>query len=323
MMPNYHYAARDERGNAVNGTLAAPSPEALADQLKRMGYLVTRSRELGEGTSVEGWLQRFQRVSYDDLVLFNVQLSKMVQVGIPLVTALQTLVQQTENARLREAVGEVARSVEGGSSFSEALERHPAIFSELFVNMVRAGEVSGKLDDILKRLAVFAKHQAELREQLKTALTYPILLVMVGTSAVIFLLVGIIPKFVKIFTEANVELPLPTRLLSNASVGLRHYGLLLLAGVVAAGIGARAYVRTKEGRRRFDRWLLKVPVMATSRARPRCPRWRGPWRRSSRAGCRCWSRSRSPSRPAATRSSRMRAGRRRRASGRAGRSPIR
>ena len=169
-MPNYHYLARDERGHAVTGTLAAPSPETLADQLKRMGYLVTQSRELADGATLETLVEQLRRVGYNDLVLFNVQLSKMVQVGIPLVTALQTLTRQTANARLRQAIGDVARSIEAGASFSEALAKHPAIFSPLFINMVRAGEVSGKLDEILRRLAVFAKSQAELREQIKTAM---------------------------------------------------------------------------------------------------------------------------------------------------------
>ena len=260
-MPSYRYTARDERGNPVTGTLAAPTPEALADQLKRMGYLVTRSHELSDGLALETAVERWRRVSYDDLVMFIVQLSRMIQVGIPLVTALVTLTQQTPNAKLRSAAGDVARNVEGGESLSQALGRHPSVFSELFINMVHAGEVSGKLDQILRRLAVFTKRQAELQEQIKTALAYPAVLAVVGTGVITLLLTGIIPKFIKIFTEANVPLPLPTRLLYILSQVIRHYGLVA-AGLAAMAIAAlRAYARTPAGRRQMDVFVLGLPVI--------------------------------------------------------------
>ena len=259
-MPNYWYTARDERGNAVNGTLAAPSSEALADQLKRMGYLVTKSRELAGNVALDSAFQGLRRVSYDELVLFNVQLSKMIQVGIPLVTALTTLTQQTANAKLRTAVGDVARSVESGSSFSEALGHHPSVFSPLFLNMVRAGEVSGKLDDILRRLAVFAKRQAELHHQVMTALTYPALLMVVGVGAIVFLLLGIIPKFMKIFLDAHVPLPLPTLVLYQISQMLRQCWAFVAGALAALAIAARACLRRPQVRRRVDAVLLKLPV---------------------------------------------------------------
>ncbi|MBI3011061.1 MAG: type II secretion system F family protein [Candidatus Omnitrophica bacterium] len=260
-MPNYRYTARDERGNAVAGTLAAPTLEALADQLKRTGYLVTQTREVAEGTTMEGVLQGLRRVSYDDLVLFNVQLSKMVQVGIPLVSALSTLAQQTENRRLREAIGDVARTVEAGASFSEALGRHPSIFSNLFVNMIQAGEISGKLDEVLRRLAEFTRHQASLREQVKTALTYPAILLIVGVAVIGFLVTGIIPKFMKIFLEAGVALPLPTAILYRVSQLVRGYWAWGLGGLALAGWASSRWIHTPQGRRALDPMLLKLPVI--------------------------------------------------------------
>ena len=261
-MPSYQYTARDERGHAVNGTLAAPSPESLADQLKRMGYVVTRSQPLGEEATVEAWLlKRFRRVGSDDLVLFNVQLSKMIQVGIPLVTALETLGQQTEHPTLRAVISDVAHEVEGGTSLSEALGRHRRVFSELFINMVRAGEVSGKLDEILRRLAVFAKREAALHQQVTTAMTYPMLLLVVGMGAAAFLILGIIPKFMKVFLDAHVPLPLPTLLLYQASQLLLRYWWLMLAAVAGISAAAQQYVRTPQGRRQFDVALLKLPVL--------------------------------------------------------------
>ena len=260
-MPSYRYTARDERGKVVVGTMVASTTEVLADQLKRMGYLVTKSRELSQEVTVESLFQRLQRVSDDELVLFNVQLSKMIQVGIPLVTALKTLEAQTEDRRLRDAIGDVARNVEAGLSFSESLQRHPRLFSALFINMIQAGEISGKLDEILRRLAELSQRQAELRQQLTTALTYPCLLLVVGIAIITFLVTSIIPKFMKIFLEAGVALPLPTWLLYRLSELLRHHGLWILAGTVGLVAAIRQYLRAPQGRRQFDRRVLTLPVL--------------------------------------------------------------
>ena len=260
-MPSYRYTARDERGNAVSGTLAAPSPEALADQLKRTGFLVTKSRELTGGLTLESLLAPLRRIGNDDLVLFNVQLAKMVQVGIPLVTSLDTLAKQTEHPKLQAVIGSVTRQIEGGKSFSEALAQHPSVFSALFINMVRAGEVSGTLDDMLRRLAIFAKRQAELREQLKTAMTYPMVLLAAGAGVATFLITGIIPKFMTIFLEAHITLPLPTQLLYQASLVLRQDGLFILGALAGAAVVLRGYLRSPPGRRAFDTRLLTLPVI--------------------------------------------------------------
>ena len=262
-MPTYQYAARDERGGAVNGTLIAPDAEALAERLKRMGYLVTKSREVSESSPADHFAQLLHPIGYNDLVLFNVQLSTMVRVGIPLVMALDTLSQQVDNASLRLTIADVARNVEAGNGFSESLARHPRAFSPLFINMVRAGEVSGKLEEILRRLAAYAKHQADLREQLKTALTYPILLLLVGLSVITFLLLGIIPKFMSIFLAAGVPLPLPTLILYTLSQAVRRYGLAMLFLAAFGVVAAVRYVRTRSGRQRFDAFLLKLPVIGS------------------------------------------------------------
>ncbi|MBI4323233.1 MAG: type II secretion system F family protein [Candidatus Omnitrophica bacterium] len=262
-MPSYHYLARDERGNAVSGMMASPNPEALAEQLKRMGYLVTRTQEVRQTPSLGSFLGRWQGVRYEDLVLFNVQLAKLIQVGIPLVASIKTLEAQTEHRRLREAIGRVAESVEGGRAFSEALAQHPHVFSHLFINMVRAGEVSGKLDEILGRLAVFQQHQAELREHLKTALTYPALLLALGIGIMTFLVMGVIPKFMVIFLDAGVPLPLPTLILYRLSTWLRGFWLGMLVGLGLLGIAIRALLRTPRGRRSFDGWTLSLPVIGS------------------------------------------------------------
>jgi type IV pilus assembly protein PilC len=260
-MPIYEYTARDERGKAVTGTLNAPSTEALADQLKRMGYLVTRSREQAGAAGLDTVVRRWQRVSPDDFVLFTVQLAKMIQVGIPLVLALDTLTEQTPNARLRSAVSDVARGVQAGASFSEAMQRHAGVFSPLFINMVRAGEASGKLDDILRRMAIFAKRQAELRQQLMTALTYPAILMVVGVAVVVFLVTGIIPRFMRIFTEAGVPIPLPTQMLALTGEFIVGHWLSGIGVLAALMLAASAWVSTPAGRRSMDTLILGMPVV--------------------------------------------------------------
>ncbi len=259
-MPTYKYLARDERGTAVSGTVEADDPVALADQLKRQGYLVTRSQQLS-GRQQSWTFPKWRRIRFDELVLFEVQLAKMVQVGIPLVTALQTLRDQTQNPAFQRVIASVAREVESGGTFSEALARHPRLFSPLFLGMIRAGEVSGRLDDILRRLAILAKRQAALRQQLTTALTYPCLLAIVGAGVMAFLFLAIIPKFLAIFQEAHVPLPLPTRMLQVIGQVIQRGWLVLSMGLVAAAAGLGSWIRTPAGRRRWDRLILRVPLL--------------------------------------------------------------
>lgn len=261
-MPHYRYAARDERGNAVTGTLDAMSQEALADELKRMGYCVTKAREAaGSPAALEAWLSRLRRVSSEERALCNVQLAKLVRVGIPLVNALDTLAQQLTSPTLRTAIRDIAKQVEAGTGFSEALERYPRLFSKMFVSMVRAGEVSGKLDEILIRLADTAKREAEQHQQLRAALTYPAILLIAGIGVTAFLLVGIIPKFMKIFLEAGARLPGPTLALHTASQLFQRWWPLLLGLAVGAGVGFSRYAATVGGRRRLDQLLTRVPVI--------------------------------------------------------------
>lgn len=260
-MPQYQYTARDERGRSVSGALTAPDPEALADQLKRMGYLVTRAREVVDHPSLRTVLAPLRRIRDEELALFTVQLSKMVQVGIPLLTALETLAQETEHLRLRRAIREVATAVERGASFAEALQPHPRIFSGMFINAVRAGEVSGRLDEILRRLSAFARYQASLRQQVRTALTYPAILFIVGLAVMVFLVIGIIPKFVGIYVDAGVVLPWPTQVLAEVSRVLQQHGVWLLLATGAVVWAVRWWGGTPAGRRMVDALLLKIPVI--------------------------------------------------------------
>ena len=260
-MTTYRYTARDMRGKAMSGTMSAATIEVLADQLKRKGYLVTRSHPVSERLTVEGLWQWLRGVGLEEVVLVQIQLAKMLQVGIPLLAALTTIEEQTDHQRMGHVLADVARAVETGQSFSEALQQHGEVFSPLCISMVKAGELSGQLDQTLQRLAESGQRQIEWHEQLKTALTYPCLLLLVGTGVMLLLITGIIPRFMKIFLDAKVPLPLPTRCLYALGQLILHQWASILVGIVAIGWLCRWLLRTPAGRRRFDRTLLHLPVI--------------------------------------------------------------
>lgn len=262
-MPTYLYKARDAAGRRVKGTMDAPSKDALAGKLHNLGYLATEVVEALPGLRLEGLLDRFKRIATEDLILFNVQLSNMINAGIPLLTALNTLSRQIEHRRLKEAVGNVARNVEAGESFSEALSKHLRIFSKLFVSMVRAGEASGRLDRILARFAQFIEQQAELKQKVRSALFYPTILLAAGIGVTLYIVTAVIPQFVEIFVKTGIPLPLPTVILYRVGTALKRFWDLLILGGLALWLGTGYYASTEGGRFRVDRIKLGLPLFGT------------------------------------------------------------
>lgn len=260
-MPTYVYKTRDGTGKKVSGTMDAASKTELARKLQKMGYMVTRMSEVRPGIKLEGVGEKFKRVSVEDKIMFNIQLANMINSGLGLLNCLNTLRNQIENKKLKEVVGDVYRNVEGGSAFSEALEKHPRIFSKLFVSMVKAGEASGNLDTVLNRLAVFTEHQADLREKIRGALFYPIILLVAATAIVAFIITFVMPNFVRIFNEAGVTLPAPTVMLYGLGLAVKRYWWLIILGVILVSFGIRTYMSTERGRLQFDQLKLKLPVI--------------------------------------------------------------
>lgn len=260
-MPAFSYQARDETGRLVKGVLEAESQVALADRLRRMGYGVTRMEEAGSGLSRLEHL-RFGRVlNEEDLLLVCVQLSNLVEVGLPLVAALQTVTEQAGSAALREAIEAVAREIEGGSHFSDALQRHTDVFPKLMVSMAAVGEASGKLDLVLTRFANLLERDLALRRTVQAALTYPVFLLVISTGLILFMVTFVVPQFTALFSKAGLVLPAPTRLLSAIGTTLRyHLGWLIGAGLLLV-LGAGLALRQPAVRRRIDRWLWKSPIV--------------------------------------------------------------
>jgi type IV pilus assembly protein PilC len=260
-MPMYNYKARDEAGKSVHGVLEAASNDEIAAKLRKMGYMPTKINEASPGIKLDNLGARFERVRIENIVMFNLQLANMIDAGLTLLSSLQTLTKQIESKKLRDIVDEVRRTVEAGSNFSDALAQHPKVFSKLFVNMVKAGEASGKLNVVLTRLAHYVEQQEDLRQKIKGALFYPGILLCAGILVILFVVSFVMPKFVEIFTEAGVALPLPTQILYGVGVAIKSYWYLFLFFIGGLIFGVKMYIRTDRGRLQFDQLILKTPVI--------------------------------------------------------------
>ncbi len=259
-MPQYQYKARDKNGALREGSMDARGKEAVAEFLSNQGLIPVLIEEQVRPLWDSDFLSRFNRVKHQDLIVFSRQLATLMSAGVSFVQSLVTLEKQTENPRLRAVIADIRRDVESGMSFSDSLAKHPAIFNKLYVGMIRAGETAGILDDILNRLALLAEHDAETRARVKTAVRYPLIVVVTISLAFVFLVSFVIPKFAVMFERFKTELPLPTRILIGINTAVQHYWYLIILVLGLLVWGAVAYVNTTQGRWQWDRLKLKLPV---------------------------------------------------------------
>src|SRR5437588_5035708 len=271
-MPVFEYTGLTEAGKNVRGIRDAESSKVLRQILRKDGVYLTDARAAEAGAVVgeqKTGLSRevdipamlgFAGVSSQDLAIATRQLATLIGAGIPLVDALTALVEQVDQPRLKRILGVVKQKVNEGSSLADALKEHPRIFSELYVNMIRAGESSGALDVVLVRLADFTESQAQLRNKIIGAMLYPAIMVVVGFAIVGILFVVVIPKVTKIFDDMNVTLPWTTRILIGVSSFARDYWYVVLVAVPAVVFGVRRFVRTPRGRAWWDRTKLGAPI---------------------------------------------------------------
>ncbi|MDR7446590.1 MAG: type II secretion system F family protein, partial [Armatimonadota bacterium] len=203
-MAVYQYTARDQMGRVVTGTLEAENDAQVAEKLHQMGFFITAIERAKAGPGeARSFFDLFRGISLRDLALMSRQFSTMVNSGLTLVRSLTILEQQTTSHRLREVLSKVRADVEQGRTLAEALSKHPQAFSSLYVNMVRAGEAGGVLDDVLQRLATFLEKEFALRQKIKSAMVYPVILTLAATGALLFMTMVIIPQFVVFFQELN------------------------------------------------------------------------------------------------------------------------
>lgn len=264
-MPVYAYKGLNNAGRAVSGIVDADNPKGARFKLRRDGIfptdVVEQEREAQKGKAAAGFTigQLFERITPQDLALLTRQLATLVGAGLPLVDCLSALIDQVENARTKRILSQVREQVTEGMSLADALKAHPRIFTDLYVNMVRAGEASGALDVVLLRLADYTESYAALRDKVRSALTYPVLMAVVSTGILFFLLSYVVPKVTKIFSENQAALPVMTTILLAVSGFLQEYWWLVVGTVVIAVIAVRVSTRTPAGRLRFDRYVLQLP----------------------------------------------------------------
>jgi type IV pilus assembly protein PilC len=255
-MPTFTYTARAVNGDLKSATIDAPSRDDVIKQLRQLKLNVVK---IDEGTANRK--KRGGSIKMRDIVIFTRQFSTMINAGLPLVQALDILASQSENPALKEVTRQVMFDVESGNTVADALRKHPKAFSDLYVNMVAAGEAGGILDTILMRLAVFMEKNDALVRKVKGAMIYPGVIISVAAIAITVLLVFVIPTFENMFNSAGIELPLPTRIVIGLSRGLKSYWYMIIAAAIGIFVSIKRYYATPGGKLNIDKLLLKMPVL--------------------------------------------------------------
>ncbi|TKB52329.1 MAG: type II secretion system F family protein [Nitrospira sp.] len=262
-MATFAYVGRTRSGAVKKGELSAKTRDEAVDQLRKQSVVVT---SLAEKSGLGGFnvnISLGSGLTDKDLVVFTRQFGTMINAGLPLVQCLEILSTQSENKVLRETIGEVKTQVEAGSTFSDALRRHPKVFDDLYVNLVHAGEVGGLLDTILTRLAKYIEKAMKLKGQIKSAMIYPAAILGVAVVVIAVLMIWVIPIFAKMFSELSggkMGLPGPTQLVIDISNLFTSYWWAMLISIGAIVFGIKKYYSTTQGRMAIDKLLLKAPV---------------------------------------------------------------
>ncbi len=264
-MPAYSYKARDRSGKLVEAVMEAASQRDVAANLREKGLIPTDITIPKTGMQADiklpAWLDIGGKTTLRDVTVFSRQFATVINAGLPVVQSLAILQKQAEKASLKEALKKIREEVETGLPLSEAMGKHPKIFNRLYIYLVRAGEASGNLDGILERVASYQEKQAALRGKLKSAMTYPGVVLTIALGVTYFLLTGIVPQFAGILTQLGGELPVITKILMALSGFLTNQWWLLVLIIVGAVGGITLFYRTDKGKHVIDALLLKTPVV--------------------------------------------------------------
>lgn len=263
-MPSYNYKASTVEGKVIEGTMEAADDGTVSLKLQEMGLIPVRigasARQNILSREIE-WPWRRKKVRRKDLLIFTQELHTLVRAGFPLDRSLAILGQLAESPVMAEVVQAVLKDVKGGKSFSEALAEHPEVFPKVYVNMAKAGEVGGALEEMLGRLVSYLATSEDLRSYIVGAMIYPVLLSAVGVASVTILTLFVVPRFSSIFEDMGVPLPLPMAILSALSSFLSQFWWLVVALIIAASFYFKRFLESEQGRLKWDRWLLRIPLL--------------------------------------------------------------
>lgn len=260
-MANFAYIARDEKGNTQKGNIEADNRDLAVSALIKKGLTPqTVKAAKGGGMQMNIPLPGGDKVKPKALVVFTRQFSTMVSAGVPMLRALTTLQEQTDSKGLKTALRKIISDVEGGTSLSDSLEKHPKVFSSVYVNMVRAGETGGILDQIMSRLANQVEKDSEIKSKFKSAMVYPVVVSLVAVGAVGFLMVGVVPKLAGILEGAGGQLPLQTKIILSISNFLTNQWYIIILATIAAVFAYKKFTSTPAGKYAYHKFLLKIPI---------------------------------------------------------------
>ena len=261
-MPTFAFSGRTRSGESITGERVADTMDAVVTALRREQVVVTRIKPAKEEASQKAAKPlRAKGVDSKRLAVFTRQFSVMIDAGLPLVQCLEILGSQEEDQNFAAVILSTRGHVESGASLADAMKNHPKVFDPLFTNMIAAGEAGGILDTILKRLATYIEKAVKLKGQVKSAMVYPVAVIVIAAVVVGLILWKVIPTFANLFAGLGAELPLPTRVVIFLSNNLVRFGPFLIAGLVGIGFGFKTYYGTPKGRMVIDRVVLKLPIL--------------------------------------------------------------
>ncbi len=262
-MPQFRYQALTDAGTVVTGELEADSEEAARAVLSAKGHFPrSLSQQGGQSRSKPGASALFQKQpTPQDLILFTKQFRTMLNAGMTVISLLEVLEQQTEKPFLRQVIAQIQEDIRQGASLHASFSKHSKVFSQLYLAMIRAGEISGTLPEVLERLIYLIDHEHKVKKQIKSAMTYPAVVLVTLFGAFLFLLTFVVPQFITIFAGAGLELPLPTQVTVVLYLGLKNYWHMILGGFIFSLAGLILYCRTTQGRLVRDALFLQVPLI--------------------------------------------------------------
>ncbi len=264
-MPTYQYNAINEAGNSLEGKLEAETAQNASAILVSRGLIPMKITEKASSYERDALWTKIKAmtgsVNTRDLILFTKQFRSMLRAGVPIIRIMQVLEAQTESKVLRQAITTILADIRQGFTMGDAFEKHPRVFSHLYCSMLRAGELSGNVTSVLERLIYIIEHEAKIKSDIKSAMQYPMMVVIALGIAFVVLLTFVIPKFATLFSSTGMELPWPTKIAVLLNLYLQKYWYLILGGLVAVVFGLKQYFKTENGQLVRDSFLLSIPIL--------------------------------------------------------------